>query len=406
MGPLPPPPDSRPGQAEPLGPCRPEGQRQISLEQALAEAPPGDFGGPPGNFGPPPMSVAPMPVPRALGIMQVPYPYLGYGPPPPPHAMPPLALGYGLMSQRMAGHFVDSSVPMAGPSRRRRRRRRSMTRSGSSLSHSPRRRRPGGLKRKPRMKLKKKPPPDPEPLVEEQPLVCGGIEGPLAQAQSFAGWECVLADQYRRSFVAQRKKAFTESTLKEWFAMLEQNIRWNRPRAKRPDDDSDGRVMPRHACWLTAKGCRCTYQYGGTHWDPVNFPVWFEDITDRVIRTCGLKERPNCCNVNLYEDGMQWVGWHADDEVLFDAVRNDALIMSLSLGQSRCFELHPMDDPQKTTTMVLENGDLCTMEGLTQKHYRHRVPREEAITGPRINLTWRWIRKHQSECPSKRLMPH
>merc|ERR1712113_677219 len=38
---------------------------------------------------------------------------------------------------------------------------------------------------------------------------------------------------------------------------------------------------------------------------------------------------------------------------------------------------------------------LMTMEGMVQKHYQHRVPREEYIKGPRINLTWRWVVKHR-----------
>merc|ERR1711933_508356 len=47
----------------------------------------------------------------------------------------------------------------------------------------------------------------------------------------------------------------------------------------------------------------------------------------------------------------------------------------------------------------LSNGDVCTMEGLTQKYYQHRVPKEKA-TGPRINLTWRWVKNHRSLPPT------
>merc|ERR1719401_86438 len=45
------------------------------------------------------------------------------------------------------------------------------------------------------------------------------------------------------------------------------------------------------------------------------------------------------------------------------------------------------------------------MEGMTQKHFQHRVPRESGVAGPRINLTWRWILKHTPRCPAGRLRP-
>jgi epoxyqueuosine reductase QueG len=46
------------------------------------------------------------------------------------------------------------------------------------------------------------------------------------------------------------------------------------------------------------------------------------------------------------------------------------------------------------------NGDLSTMEGLCQKHYRHSVPADLSVTQPRINLTWRWIVDHCDDgCP-------
>ncbi|CAK0792107.1 unnamed protein product, partial [Prorocentrum cordatum] len=41
-------------------------------------------------------------------------------------------------------------------------------------------------------------------------------------------------------------------------------------------------------------------------------------------------------------------------------------------------------------------------EGMFQKHLQHRVPREENVEGPRINLTWRWTLKHKPSCPAGR----
>jgi len=127
---------------------------------------------------------------------------------------------------------------------------------------------------------------------------------------------------------------------------------------------------------------------------------WFLEITEAVCQACGISELPNSCNANFYEDGSQAVGWHADDEPLFEATRQDALIISLSLGATRQFEVRPKDDPLDTTRVALRDGDLCTMEGLMQKHYLHRVPTERRISEARINLTWRWITAHDRDCPA------
>lgn len=167
---------------------------------------------------------------------------------------------------------------------------------------------------------------------------------------------------------------------------------------RRPTSETRG-VLPRSAAWLTMAGCLCPYHYGGLKFAPLPMNQWFIDITDRVCQTCGLTERPNSCNANYYDNGTQMVGWHSDNEPLFNALHQDVLIVSLSLGASRTFEFRSKDDPELTYQISLEDGDLCTMEGFCQKHYLHRVPRELSVQAPRINLTWRWILKHDAICP-------
>merc|ERR1712060_929347 len=123
---------------------------------------------------------------------------------------------------------------------------------------------------------------------------------------------------------------------------------------------------------------------------------------------CGIRDRddwPNCCNLNLYEDGGMSVGWHSDDESLFQGKFTDIYIISLSLGVTRKFELRlnwPEKGESRGKEISLKSGDLMTMEGMVQKHYQHRVPREENVEGSRINLTWRWTVKHRPRCPAGR----
>ncbi|CAK9000046.1 unnamed protein product [Durusdinium trenchii] len=123
-----------------------------------------------------------------------------------------------------------------------------------------------------------------------------------------------------------------------------------------------------------------------------------------IMPICGFRDPhcwPNSCNLNLYEDGGMSVGWHSDDESLFQGKLVDIRILSLSLGARRKFELRAnwpeeAESTQPKSVMlsaalrIWRDGDMMTMEGMTQKHFQHRVPKEGHVDGPRINLTWRW----------------
>merc|ERR1712241_1610832 len=100
---------------------------------------------------------------------------------------------------------------------------------------------------------------------------------------------------------------------------------------------------------------------------------------------------PTSCNLNLYEDGDMSVGWHSDDERLFQGKFRDVRILSLSFGARRKFELRPnwpQDGERSLYQIELGDGDICTREG--------------HVSGPRINLTWRWIVRHHVDCAVER----
>ena len=107
----------------------------------------------------------------------------------------------------------------------------------------------------------------------------------------------------------------------------------------------------------------------------------------------------NSCNLNRYGVG-QFIKWHQDDEELFDAMRQPTIIASLTLGpQPRLFRLQRIGD-HKMEQVMLAQGDICTMEGLLQKFYKHSVAH---VTNSleRINLTFRVIRFHNVGCMHK-----
>jgi len=162
---------------------------------------------------------------------------------------------------------------------------------------------------------------------------------------------------------------------------------------------------------MVVPGCNCTYRYGSIEVEPVPYPPWMLQLLEMTMPQCGIFMReqwPTSCNLNLYEDGGMSVGWHSDDERLFQGKFQDIRIISLSFGIKRRFELRanwPEAGEVAVRQMLLGDGDICTMEGMMQKHYQHRVPKEGNVRGPRINLTWRWIARHSPTCPVPRMRP-
>jgi alkylated DNA repair dioxygenase AlkB len=94
------------------------------------------------------------------------------------------------------------------------------------------------------------------------------------------------------------------------------------------------------------------------------------------------------CLANLYRNGKDSNGWHADDEV---SLGNNPVIASVSLGQRRFFHLKHKKDPSLKHKMLLEHGSLLVMKGSTQHNWLHQIPKTTRPIGERINLTFRVI---------------
>jgi alkylated DNA repair dioxygenase AlkB len=93
----------------------------------------------------------------------------------------------------------------------------------------------------------------------------------------------------------------------------------------------------------------------------------------------------NCCLLNYYANGTQGMSWHSDDEKV---MQENGVIASISLGANRNFDFkHKTLDIRKR--VLLENGSMLVMQGETQKHYLHQLPKSKKVQEARINLTFR-----------------
>jgi len=332
-----------------------------------------------------------------------PHYYPGMLPPPgyPPHYPPYMH----------PGMMPPGDSDRASSSRSRSRSRsRSFSQSGSG---DQRRRKRGGRrnrnrKDKPKRKAGGRPGPDqkPEKLAgdaweehrEQTGLqLLGDLDTPPG-----ARWVYLLKDESRRSFVGYLRCPLARNQVWSYFETIRDGVDWKEP------FNQQGEKIPRKTGWMVSEGCECPYRYGGIEVEPEEFPPWMVELMSVLMPYCGLQQQadwPNSCNLNLYEDGGMSVGWHSDDERLFQGRFQDIRIISFSLGARRQFQLRmnfPEEGENASTKLNLGDGDLLTMEGMVQKHFQHRVPKEDAISEPRINLTWRWVVRHVPQCPAQR----
>mmetsp|Transcript_71344 Transcript_71344/g.123816 ORF Transcript_71344/g.123816 Transcript_71344/m.123816 type:complete len:158 (-) Transcript_71344:22-495(-) len=76
-------------------------------------------------------------------------------------------------------------------------------------------------------------------------------------------------------------------------------------------------------------------------------------------------------------------------------------MISLSLGETRNLQVKANDaefTEKPAVDMPLRAGDLISMEGLMQRHYKHQVPKGAKNLKGRISLTWCWVLQHRRPC--------
>lgn len=141
--------------------------------------------------------------------------------------------------------------------------------------------------------------------------------------------------------------------------------------------------VPRLMCWYGDVGTQ--YTYSGVNHQPLPWHPELLAIKETIERQCDCIF--NSVLANLYRDGNDSMGCHADDE---PELGINPTIASLSLGADRRFKMHHKKTKQ-SFTINLQHGDLLAMGGACQQFWLHSVPKTKALTAPRINLTYRKI---------------
>lgn len=152
-------------------------------------------------------------------------------------------------------------------------------------------------------------------------------------------------------------------------------------------------LQPRLTAWY-GDG---TYRYSGVNltprpWTPALSAL--KALAEHTAAAAGVPAAFNSVLLNLYRDGNDGVGWHADNE---PSLGRNPVIASLSLGATRRFHLRHRDDATEKTSIDLCAGDILIMAGPTQHYWQHRLAKTRRDTGPRVNLTFREIKSDSGE---------
>ncbi|MCB1843180.1 MAG: alpha-ketoglutarate-dependent dioxygenase AlkB [Halioglobus sp.] len=129
------------------------------------------------------------------------------------------------------------------------------------------------------------------------------------------------------------------------------------------------------------------YSYSGLQHSPLPWTRELAALREALQRLCDASF--NSVLLNLYRDGADSMGLHADDE---PELGPQPVIASLSLGATRrMYFQHKTKRHLPTQQLDLPDGSLLIMRGTTQQHWKHGIRKARGCRQARINLTFRLV---------------
>ena len=166
----------------------------------------------------------------------------------------------------------------------------------------------------------------------------------------------------------------------DYFNRLLQTLSW---RQEQIEVYGKRYTIPRLQAWYGDKEAR--YQYSALSLHPLPWTPELSDLKNLCEQKSGV--RFNSVLANLYRDGQDGMGMHADDE---KELGPQPVIASLSLGQVRTVVFSHKHSKQKVR-LPLAAGSLLLMKGTTQEYWLHGITKRKTPMAARINLTFRYI---------------
>lgn len=94
----------------------------------------------------------------------------------------------------------------------------------------------------------------------------------------------------------------------------------------------------------------------------------------------------NCCLLNYYKNGSDYINWHSDDEFIFDSKEP---IVTVSVGGSRRFKVRSILNHSDVVEYDSGHGDIIVMLPGFQQTHQHSIPKTSKQVDPRLSFTFR-----------------
>ncbi len=145
-------------------------------------------------------------------------------------------------------------------------------------------------------------------------------------------------------------------------------------------------LQPRLSQWYGDP--ESAYTYSGLTLIPLLWTPLLAALKEAV--SAATEASYNSVLLNYYRDGRDSMGMHADDERELGA---EPVIASLSFGDTRVLTFkHRSRKDLQPVKVPLQHGSLLVMRGSTQRDWKHGIAKRVSVCGPRINLTFRYVR--------------
>jgi alkylated DNA repair dioxygenase AlkB len=182
--------------------------------------------------------------------------------------------------------------------------------------------------------------------------------------------------------VVYHPSVFSDGEADTWMQTLYRQLAWRQDHIKMYGKRIP---IPRLQAWYGDQGT--AYQYSGLTMQPhpwipalLTLKGMSEDLADTSF---------NSVLANLYRDGNDGVGKHADNE---PELGQNPIIASFSFGASRNLDFYHNKQSIKRR-VCLNAGSLLVMKGETQHYWQHCVAKTKKVSEPRINLTFRYVKR-------------
>lgn len=166
-----------------------------------------------------------------------------------------------------------------------------------------------------------------------------------------------------------------------YFEHFKEDVPW-----QQDDIKVFGKVHPQPRLTALYGNNKKPYSYSNITMQPHEFTDALLEIKNKIETK--TEARFTTCLLNRYRHGQDSNGWHADNE---KELGKNPVIASITMGQERFFHLKHRSNKALKHKILLEHGSLLLMQGTTQHHWLHQIPKTAKPIGERINLTFRVI---------------